>query len=131
MATWICVVFKWNVVIKYNICLSSLTAVVEIVMQRAMGQKFMSVALLLGTLLVRTLPKLTAFPQIRMLINVFVLFRVHPASASSKMPWRNYLLCASPAVEVGQYIIRHALHYYIFYKIQFHRYIKRSKSWLK
>lgn len=52
------VIFKWNVVIRYGICVSPLTAIVEIIMQRAMGQKFMSVALLLETLFVRTLPKL-------------------------------------------------------------------------
>lgn len=83
-------------------------------MQRAMGQKFMSVALLLRTLSVTILLQLTAFHQIRMLINVSVLFRVHPASASLKMRWRKYLLCASPAVEVGQYIIRYSLHYILF-----------------
>lgn len=82
-------------------------------MQRAMGQKFMSVALLLETLLVRILPKPTAFHQILMLINVSVLFLVHPASMSLKMRWRNYLLCASPAVGVGQYITRYSLHFII------------------
>lgn len=107
------VIFKWNVVIRYGICVSPLTAIVEIIMQRAMGQKFMSVALLLETLFVRTLPKLTAFHQILMLINVSVLFRVRPASVSLKMHWRNCLLCASPALEVGLYIARCSLHYII------------------
>lgn len=111
---WMYVIFEWNVVIRCGICVSSLTDIVEIIMQRAMGQKFMSVALLLETLLVRTLPKLIAFHRILMLINVSVLFRVHPASVYLKMHWRNCLHCASPAVEVGQYIIRCSLPYFIF-----------------
>lgn len=71
-------------------------------LQREMGQKSMSVALLFGIQFAKILLKPIVYLQTHLLTNAYVLFHVPLALVFSAMHWRKYMHYAFLLLEVGK-----------------------------